>query len=71
MFSLESIGITQEESDCDKTEIEKFKNSIKLINGSYHIDLPWKTDAIGKVPNNFHSIENVAQNFLIIKQSKT
>ena len=46
MFSLESIGITQEESAYDRSEIENFKNSIKLKNGYYHSDLPWKTDVM-------------------------
>ena len=34
MFSL---GITQEESAYDKTEIEKFRSKIKLKDGYYHI----------------------------------
>ena len=61
MFLWESNGITHEESAYDTSAIQKFRNSIKLNNGYYYIDLPWKTDVIGRVPTNFHLSKIIAQ----------
>ena len=54
MLSCDSLGINESEdsiSDYDAVKIEKFKNSIELINGEYHVDLVWH-DTIDRVPSN-------------------
>ena len=54
MLSCDSLGIEDNEnsiSDYDSEKIEKFKNSIELINGEYHVDLVWH-DNVDKVPSN-------------------
>ena len=62
MLSCDSLGINENEdsiSDYDAVKIEKFKNSIELINGEYHVDLVWH-DNIDEVPSN----EGIALNVL-------
>ena len=54
LFSLESIGIPTdpELSTLDGEMIQQLKDSIQLINGKYHVDLPWIPDLITQVPSN-------------------
>lgn len=68
MLSCESLGIDENQdsmSDYDAIRVEKFKNSIELINGEYHIDLSWH-DNIDQVPSNegvaLHVLDRVMQN---------
>jgi len=52
MFSLESIGLSNDGSDYDLLKINEFESSIELKDGHYHVDLPW-TSKIDDVPSNF------------------
>ena len=53
MFNMDSLGHNEEiESDFDRQLIDKFKQSISLQDGRYHIELPWKDEVISKVPSN-------------------
>ena len=52
MFSIESLGIKEESCSHDEFYIEKFKESIELINGQYQVDIPW-TDKVSQVKSNY------------------
>jgi len=52
MFSLDSLGISEEISDYDQLKIEEFNEGIELKNGFYHVKLPWNEN-IPNVPSNF------------------
>ena len=52
LFSLESLGITEEFSDYDQKFINEFNSNLKIKNGKYHVTLPW-TEKISSVQNNF------------------
>ena len=53
LFDLETIGITEQDmSDYDARQIKRFEDSIKLKDGHYEVDLPWKDDLITKVQSN-------------------
>ena len=54
MLSCDSLGIDENNdsiSDYDAEKIEKFKDSIELINGECHVDLVWY-DSVEDVPSN-------------------
>jgi len=53
MFSLESLGITDETSDFDAEKIAQFESNIIYKDGSYGVNIPWN-DKIEKVPNNYN-----------------
>ena len=62
MLSCDSLGIEENKdslSDYDQERVDKFRNSIELINGEYHVDLSWH-DNVDQVPSN----EGVALNVL-------
>lgn len=62
LFSLETIGIKNENcSSYDEEEIAKFKNSIKLKNNQYHVDLPWNRELLDRVPSNFAISKAIAR----------
>ena len=70
LFTLESIGIPSDKFCAfDDEEISKFENSVELRNGNYLIELPWKTDLISKVPNNF-ALSKVISKKVYIKNCK-
>jgi len=52
MFSVESLGISEETSDWDRTMIDKFDSNITMKDGKYHVHLPWNEN-INDVPHNF------------------
>jgi len=52
IFSLESIGIKDNETEEKFDEVAKFNEDIKLIDGNYHVALPWKNN-ISRVKPNF------------------
>ena len=60
MLSCDSLGIDENDgvSDYDAEKINKFKESIELINGEYHVDLTWH-DNVDNVPSNEHVALNV------------
>ena len=61
LFNLESIGIGKENcSSYDIHEINKFKESIRLVDGQYHVDIPWHQDLLAKVPSNFKLAKTLA-----------
>ena len=60
LFCIESLGIEQSSCDYDEEYIEEFTSNISLIDGKYHVVLPW-TDAIKEVPNNFHTAKKVLE----------
>ena len=54
MFRVESLGITDDSvSDFDSQQINKFREGISLVNGKYHVILPWYPDKISDVKSNF------------------
>ena len=53
MFSVESLGITEEISEYDEKHITEFNDKVKFDKGKYHVEMPW-TDKIDEVRNNFH-----------------
>ena len=62
MLSCDSLGIVEGKdslSDYDQERVDKFRNSIELINGEYHVDLSWH-DNVDQVPSN----EGIALNVL-------
>ena len=52
MFSLDSLGIQDDESDYDKAQIDQFNANITLDNGTYFVKLPF-TDKIKDVKSNY------------------
>lgn len=54
MFSVESMGIPDQEknSDYDQDQIQRFQRSIMFKNGSYNLQLPWHFDKLSQVPSN-------------------
>ena len=60
MLSCDSLGIDENDSvsDYDAEKINKFKESIELINGEYHVDLT-QHDNVDNVPSNEHVALNV------------
>ena len=61
-FHFKALELHKGESAYDRSEIEKFTSSIKLIQillVSHY--LPWKIEIIGRLPNNFHSSKIIAQ----------
>ena len=77
MFSIESLGITEESSDFDTECINKFKEGISFKNGKYHIEMPWN-EKIDKVRSNFEIcravlgrvIENLRKNKIFEEYDK-
>jgi len=53
MFSLESMGIDDNEEEYCTDEVVKFEAGIQLIDGKYHVDLPWKEN-VTDVKSNFN-----------------
>ena len=56
MFSIESLGFSEEASSYDEHYITKFNEEIKFVNGNYHVMLPW-TEKIKDVKSNY-SVSN-------------
>ena len=54
LFSLESIGLPSNPdlSTLDEQMICQLRESIQLIDGKYHVSLPWIPDLITQVPSN-------------------
>ena len=55
LHSLESIGIKDEDSSTyDEVEIQSFEQGITFRDGKYHVDIPWHSDIIKRVPSNYN-----------------
>lgn len=54
IFSLESIGIDENETMCESDEmiVQDFESNIKFIDGHYNVKLPWN-DKVKDVPQSF------------------
>ena len=54
LFSLESIGISENEimSNEDEIKIKEFNDGIEFANGRYYVELPWYRDKLSQVPSN-------------------
>ena len=61
MFKIESLGISEGISETDKAQIKNFDDGIKLIDGKYHVDLPWLKN-VAQVENNFTVCKAVLAN---------
>ena len=61
MFSVESLGISEDSSSYDDDQVSRFQDSIELRDGSYYVELPWKQDLINKVPSNFELSKVIAR----------
>ena len=61
LYNLESLGIDSKTNvgTIDQQYIEKFKNAIKLVDGKYHVELPWRENLIQRVPSNHQISLNV------------
>ena len=59
-LSCEELGLEgkDEVSSYDTERIEKFRNSIELIDGKYHVDLMWH-DSVKQVQSNHNIALNV------------
>jgi len=53
MFSLDSMGLSEESCDYDASKIAEFEAKIEFKEGSYYVDLPWNSK-ISSVPNNYN-----------------
>ena len=54
LYSMESIGIRDNTSLYDDSEIESFEKGIEFRDGKYHVGIPWRQDILEKVPSNFN-----------------
>ena len=64
LFSLETISIPNETvSGYDLTEIEKFKESIKIKDEKFHVNISWNNDFMKKVLSNFSLCKTIAKKF--------
>ena len=52
MFSCESLGFEDDESQYDTDKIQEFKDNIEYDNGCYWVKLAWYPDKIKAVPSN-------------------
>ena len=52
MFSVESLGLTEESCDYDEDQITRFNAGISFSNNTYSVAIPWN-DKINQVPHNF------------------
>ena len=53
MFSLESLGVKEGESDFDKEQIKTFNENVTFSDNKYFVKLPFN-EKITEVKNNFH-----------------
>ena len=62
LFSLEAIGIPNSStvSERDKQILQTFEDSIEIINGNYHVSLPWNQKILSQVPDNFELSKLIA-----------
>ena len=58
LFSVESLGISEEISDYDQTQIDRFNENITFINHKYNVALPW-TDKLIRVKSNFQICKSI------------
>lgn len=68
LYKVESLGIS-DSSDYDTEQISKFDESIELINGKYHVQLPWK-ESIKDVRSNFE-VSKLILNKVVNKLNET
>lgn len=47
--------------DEDSNALRNFENTISLIDGHYHIELPWRSKVLDEVPHNLGICKNVAK----------
>ena len=52
MFSCESLGIEDDQSQFDSDIIAEFERNIQFRDGRYWVKLPWFPDRIKNVPSN-------------------
>ena len=58
LFSVESLGITDNFCDYDQQQIDKFTEGITFKNNYYYVSLPW-TEKLANVKSNFHVIRAI------------
>ena len=63
LFSVESLGISEDSSDYDKHQIDNFNSGISFKDGKYSVILPW-TDKIDEVQCNYNVCFAILQRVL-------
>ena len=58
LFSVESLGISNDLSDYDTDKIHEFDQNISFKCGKYHVNLPW-TEKISQVPSGFETSQAI------------
>ena len=64
LFKVESLGISEPVSEIDENFIEDFDQNIELIEGKYHVKLPWYEN-VKEVKNNYHICSAVLDRVLV------
>ena len=61
LLSLESIGICEKNSNVDLEIIKEFQNNITFNKEKFHVELPWDSKVLKRVPSNFELSKSLAK----------
>ena len=70
LVSLDSIGIKDGTILSDSEFVEKFHSSINLLNGKYHVEIPWYPNKIRDVRGNFLLCSSILNRVYMDMQKK-
>ena len=52
MYNFDLSGIKEEVSFLDEQVVQRFSDGVSLVDGKYHVEVPWKEE-VADVPSNF------------------